>query len=399
MKVLLFIITILSLAAVATLLAMNYPGTVFIDVGGKSINFPLIFLVIGTLLLFAVLYFLIRAFSALRRAPGAISKKRTEGRHNKARDSLKRGFIEMTEGKWSQAERSLAGSAGKSDTPFLNYLGAARVAQEQGKIERRNELLDKAAAVEDGVGLAVGLTRAELQHNNQEYDSALETLEGLNNDHSENEKVQKYLARTLHARGEWQQLYDLLPKLSKNKTIAEAKKNHFSIDAYCHLLAEKGDAKDREGFDDLWKEIPKTFRRDPAVVKSYIRQLIHFDDAKTAGPFIRKYLKQNWNDDIVALYSELNIADHKVGLAQSEKWLKQYPDSPGLLAMSGFLNARAELWGKARSLLEQSLSIKAAPQTFKLLGDVLTKMDEPDAAMDAYQQGLRLAVDEAGTTL
>ena len=95
------------------------------------------------------------------------------------------------------------------------------------------------------------------------------------------------------------------------------------------------------------------------------------------------------------MYSELNIEDHKVGLAQSERWLKQYPESPGLLAMAGFLNAKAELWGKARSLLEQSLALKAAPQTYKLLGDVLIKMNDSEGATESYQEGLRIAVDEA----
>lgn len=395
MKIILFLITILSLAAVVTLLVMNYPGSVFIEVAGNSINFPLVYLIIGILVLFVILYALLRAFAALRRAPSAFSKKRQEGRHSKARGSLKRGFLEMTEGNWSKAERSLAGTADKSEMPILNYLAAARVAHQQGKTERRDELLDKADNVEEKAALAVGLTRAELQYSSQEYDAALSTLTALNQDHADNEKVQRYLASTLHAREEWGELYEILPNVLKNKSISTSQKTTFAVDTYRHLLQEKGDAKDREGFDEFWKKIPKAYRQDPKVVKTYIRQLIHFDDAKVAGPFIRKYLKQNWNDDVVAMYSELNIGDHKVGLAQSEKWLKQYPESPGLLAMAGFLNAKAELWGKARSLLEQSLALKAAPQTYKLLGDVLIKMDENDAATESYQEGLRLAVDQA----
>jgi len=395
MKVLLMFITILSLAAVVTLLAINYPGNVDITVADKAINFPLVFLIVGILALFLVLYCLLRAFAAMRRAPGAISKKRLEGRNIKARGSLKRGFLEMTEGQWAKAERSFTGTASKSEMPILNYLGAARVAQEQGNFERRDELLDKADNVEEKAELAVGLTRAELQHASGEYDAALTTLTALNQDYGSNEKVQKYLAKTLYARENWQELYDILPALLKNKSITEAQKTEFAAETYRHLLQERGDAKDREGMDELWKKIPKAYRQKPTVVKSYIRQLIHFGDAEVGAPFVRKYLKQNWSDDVVAMYSEFDIDGHKKGLAQSEKWLKEYPDSPGLLAMAGFLNAKAELWGKARSLLEQSLAIKAAPQTYKLLGDVLIKMDDPDAATASYQEGLRIAVDEA----
>ena len=395
MKIILVLITVLSLATVATLLVMQYPGLVQIDVAGHSTSFPLIYLILGLLALFIVLYVLLRALAALRRAPSAISKKRQEGRHSKARGSMKRGFLEMTEGNWSKAERSLAGAASKSEMPIVNYLTAARVAQEQGKIDRRDELLNKADNVEETAALAVGLTRAELQHNNREYEAAFSTLTALHKNHSDNEKVHKYLADTLQAREQWDELYELLPSVLKSKSIPESRKTELAVETYRHLLRQKGDAKDRSGLDELWKKIPKALRQEPRVVKSYIRQLIHFDDAKVAGPFIRKYLKQNWNDDVVAMYSELNIEDHKVGLAQSEKWLKQYPESPGLLAMAGFLNAKAELWGKARSLLEQSLALKAAPQTYKLLGDVLIKMNDSEGATESYQEGLRIAVDEA----
>ena len=394
MKILLFALTFLALVVVTTLLFINIDGTVIFDVAGRSLQTS-IEIVIGAILLgYLLLYVLFRTFVALKRAPGALGRKRKRGQYKKSRASLKRGLLEMTVGNWSKAERSLANSAENSDFPLLNYLSAARVAQQQGKIEERDAYLTKAMKVDPEASLAVGLTQAELMFGNAQYDEEMATLNQLNQDHPGNALVQKYLAKNLHVRQDWQELSQVLSGLEKNKSVNTDEIKSFNTDTYCALLKKHARDENREAFDTEWKNIPKRVRQYPAVVKCYIKQLIKFDDAKTAGPFIRKYLKGNWDEDIVALYSELNIGNHKVALAQAEKWLKERPDSPGLLAMAGFLNAKAELWGKARSLLEQSLAIKPRAQSYKLLGDVLTSMGETDAAMDSYYTGLKLAVAE-----
>lgn len=394
MKILLFALTFLALAVVTTLLFINIDGTVIVDVAGRSLQLPLV-MVIGAILLgYLLLYFLFRMFALLKRAPGALGRKRKRGQFKKSRASLKRGLLEMVVGNWSKAERSLSSSAEKSDLPLLNYLSAARVAQQQGKIEQRDAYLTKATEVDPEASLAVGLTQAELMFSNAQYDEEMATLNQLNQDHPGNALVQKYLAKNLHVRKDWQELSQVLPALEKNKSVSAAEIKAFNTDTYCALLKQHANDDDREAFDSVWKTVPKRVRQYPAVVKCYIKQLIKFDDAKTAGPFIRKYLKGNWDEDVVALYSELNIGDHKVALAQAEKWLKEHPDSAGLLAMAGLLNAKAELWGKARSLLEQSLALKPRAQSYKLLGDVLSSMGEKDAAMDSYNTGLKLAVAE-----
>lgn len=394
MKILLFTVTFLALAVVTTLLFINIDGTVIFDVAGRSMQLPLV-MVIGAILLgYLLLYFLFRTFKILKQAPGAFGRKRKRGQYKKSRASLKRGLLEMTVGNWSKAERSLTNSAEKSDLPLLNYLSAARVAQRQGKITERDAYLTKAMNVDPEASLAVGLTQAELMFGSAQYDEEMATLNQLNQDHPGNALVQKYLAKNLHVREDWQELSQLLPGLEKNKSVNAGEIKGFNTDTYSALLKKHAQDDDREAFDALWKGIPKRVRQYPAVVKCYIKQLIKFDDAKTAGPFIRKYLKGNWDEDVVALYSQLNIGDHKVALAQAEKWLKEHPDSAGLLSMAGLLNAKAELWGKARSLLEQSIAIKPRAQSYKLLGDVLCSMDEKDAAMDSYNTGLKLAVAE-----
>lgn len=394
MKLILFVIAVLLLFVVLTLLAMSIGGTVLIALADKTIQFPLVYLVLGGIVLFAIGYALIRLMVWLRQAPVTLGKKRKRGRFKRSRDRFKSGVVHMVEGNWSRAERELAESAKTSDLPVLSHLAAARSAQESGHTQKRDEHLLEALKADSESELAVGITRAELLQANEEFEEAGHTLSALIEKYPANKRVQKLLARNLVVREDYWGLHAQIDAITKNETIGKGEKRKMVLRCYRNLFRETAKAGDRDTFDRLWKSVPKVWRDDVSLVKSYIKQLIRFDDAKTAGPFMRKFLSSHWNDEIVAMYSELTIRDPKIGLRQTEKWLREHPNSPGLLATAGFLNARVELWGKARSLLEQSLAIKPAAQTYKLLGDVLLKMGEAEAASESYRAGLAFAVQE-----
>jgi len=83
-----------------------------------------------------------------------------------------------------------------------------------------------------------------------------------------------------------------------------------------------------------------------------------------------------------------DIAAH---LRRSEAWLKHRPDDPALLLTAGRLCIRNQLWGKARSYLESSLSIRPSPAAYHELGQLMLDVGEQDAASDAFQKGLSLS--------
>ena len=63
--------------------------------------------------------------------------------------------------------------------PLINYLGAAKAAQEQGAFERRDNLLQKAYRVAPEADLAIGLTQAELEIEQHQFEHAMATLNHL----------------------------------------------------------------------------------------------------------------------------------------------------------------------------------------------------------------------------
>jgi HemY protein len=55
----------------------------------------------------------------------------------------------------------------------------------------------------------------------------------------------------------------------------------------------------------------------------------------------------------------------------------------------------AELWGKARSYVESSLSLAPTADAYALYGRLLTQLGEDDGALGAFRSGLKLVTPAA----
>ena len=133
----------------------------------------------GTDWTLVLLYVAIRLLARLWKAPRRIGRAAGRYRDKTARDRLTRGLIAIAEGDTARGERMLARSAGRSDAPALNYLTAARAAQQLGAEDRRDNWLKLAVERDPKAGPAVLITQAELQMDRARYEDALVTLQRL----------------------------------------------------------------------------------------------------------------------------------------------------------------------------------------------------------------------------
>ena len=165
------------MASVAlTLLVNKDNGYVLIGYGTWTLEASLAFFVLFNMLLFFLFYLTVRGIKGLWTMPHNV---RTWNRHRlsrRARGYLTRGLVQLAEGRWHEAEKSLLRHAENSDTPLLNYLAAARAAQSQGAHERRDNHLLLAHESMPSADVAVGLTQAELQLAHHQMEQALATL-------------------------------------------------------------------------------------------------------------------------------------------------------------------------------------------------------------------------------
>ncbi|MCW8909388.1 MAG: heme biosynthesis HemY N-terminal domain-containing protein, partial [Gammaproteobacteria bacterium] len=123
---------ILLALAIATTLAVSIglisyyygPGYVVFSFADLSIETSFIFMLGFLAAAFFVFHYLVRILSVLLRIPGYLGFHYSSRQAEKARNALVKGLIEMSEGRFIQAEKILLKQVQHSDTALLNYLMA-----------------------------------------------------------------------------------------------------------------------------------------------------------------------------------------------------------------------------------------------------------------------------------
>ncbi|HYG33115.1 MAG TPA: heme biosynthesis protein HemY, partial [Methylophilaceae bacterium] len=76
-------------------------------------------------------------------------------------------------------------------------------------------------------------------------------------------------------------------------------------------------------------------------------------------------------------------------LQQAERWLMQHEADAKLLLALGNICSRMQLWGKAESYLEASISVRSSAAAHLALARVLENRGEKDRALMHYRQSVR----------
>lgn len=383
---LIIILTLLASTALAVLL-MEDPGYVMFNFRGYLVetSVPVLALIlIG-------LYLVVRLVIRVLRAPRALGRLAGQYRARREQRLLTSGLLEMAEGNWARGERTLTRGVRRNENPLLNYLSAARAAQLQGAYERRDNWLRMAYEQSPDAGHAVLLTQAELQMAHGQFDEARATLARLLDSAPDHAQGLGILARLHRERRDWPAIMDLLPRLRSGKILPAVELDAMALDAYGDALRTLEKGRDASALEAQWSSIPKNLRNNPGLVKAWIRGLKACGQSEKAESVIRKHLKQSWDSDLALEYSHLEFEDKNKQLSRAEAWLTNRSDDPLLLLAVARLSMRNELWGKARSYLETSLSIKPSAEAYQLYGRLLEKLGESVNASEAFRSGLTLA--------
>lgn len=360
-------------------------GMVLIAAGGKSYEMSLWVGALILIIAFLLLYLIMRVVRGLFNLKEWFSELGQKRRHDRAREKTNQGLIELAEGNWHWAEKHLIQGARDAEVPLLNYLAAARAAQESGDDRKRDHYLSLAHDATSGTDLAVGLTQAELQYTHGQYEQCLATLKHLRTIAPKHPYVLKLLKNIYVHLRDWGNLLALLPLLKKQKCIEDSEAHHLERLCYCQLISQ---LSQKDKLDDFWRAVPKNMQLDSQITNCYAKRLIeskHFDDAETA---LKNSLKKHWDDSLVLLYGHLRVSHPPKMLSTAEGWLKHHPDNAALLLTCGRLAVQNELWGKAQRYLEASLSLTPYPEAYALLGVIHEKMGKTKVSADYFRKGL-----------
>lgn len=384
----------LAIGIAAALVFHNDNGYVLIRFGPYILETSLVFLVFGLVAALIVLYAIWRILLAGWRLPHRMRGGRRRRRRDRAQRTLLRGLLHFWEGRWRKAETELVRRAGDSSAPVVHYLPAARAAQRQGALDRRDRYLKLAYQSEPGSELATLLTQAELQISQGQHAQAVATLSRVRELAPGEPHALRLLVDLYRALHDWEQLGELLPEIEKQKIYPREEWEALALEVYAHLLTAAAEGN-RDRLTGLWETIPRDLRQRPALLRQYCAALARDGAEQEAAELITVFLRKRWDPELALAFSRLHADDPVSQLATAEEWIKRYGEKPELMLMAGRLCLRNRLWGRARNYLEASNRAQPRAEAYFELGRLLQQTNEPNAARDAFRQGLELAL---GTT-
>lgn len=391
----LIILVLLAIAAIFAFTLFKMQDTGFINIGLGDYQYQTNLLMAGAALLATALALLIlfKIIALLHKVITYFGAQRKERLMEKARVALSHGLIELAEGRFKEAEKLLLKQIQYSDNALLAYLSAARAAQRLGEHERRDEYLRKAHEATPDAEIAIGLTKAELQLDHEQYEQALANLRHLYTLSPKHAYVIKLLLKTYRHLADWNNLQTLLPEIKKLKLLSGEKIHALDLESWHGLLGEKSQHKDAASLTALWNKIPDVLKTDDGLVEHYARSLLEFNQANEAEQILRRTLNSHWSEVLIEFYSELDVIIDNQQLDQVESWCHAHPHNAYLLLALGKLCLNKKLWGKALSHLEASLAIHSMPETYLKLAQLLEQhMDDAEQAQNYYRQGLECLV-------
>ncbi len=393
-----FILAILLATVLSVLIGItafyNGAGYVVFSFADYSVETSFIFVVGFLAASFFVFYYVLRTISKLLYFPDYMNRRHSARQAERSKNALLKGLIEMSEGRFEQAEKILIKQADLSDTSLLNYLMAARSAQHLAAYDRRDEYLRLAHEVTPSADIAIGLTQAELQLSHKQLEQALATLNHLSSVSPKHGYVKKLQARAYRQLGDWDNLLPILDDVRKMKVLDDERLEKDEIEAYFGVMKKALKQVDGDKIESVWHQMPKRLKNNSQLILIYCRYLSKHKKVDEAENLIRNQLSGNWSDELAIIYSNIMVADCTKQLETAETWLHGQARNATLLLVLGKLCLNCQLWGKARSYFETSIAIDSSAEAYLKLAELLeSKMDEHEEAQKMYRLGLLRAVD------
>lgn len=330
---------------------------------------------------FTLGYLLLRLLGHTLRLPLYVRAFRARRRSEKGQAAMLAALQALFEGRYARAEKS-AGKAYKlGQAQALNALIAARAAGEMGEVERRDQWLARADG-EDmkarGARLAV---QASLLLDDRRDDDALVVLRELSASEPKRISTQRMLMKAHRRLGHWDEVRRLAAALGKRGALPEVAATQLRITAQIEALRQQ--AGEATGLAECWQRTED--KRDARVARTAAQLFIAGGDCRRAHEIVAAALDAQWNDELILLYAECLGADVLAQIERAENWLKSRPRDRALLLTLGRLCLAQELWGKAQSYLEASLSEEPSRGAHVALAQLYDRLDKPEDANRHYR--------------
>lgn len=316
----------------------------------------------------------------------SIGSWRSDRKSRRAQEDTTQGLIYLADGQWDKAERILTRNAQFLKKPLVNYLAAARAAQEKSDFKAADEWLEKAAKSTKSSSITIGIAKADSLLSRNHDEQALAVLLELHKRKPEQAYTLKLLVQVYEKLQDWSALYDLLPLVRKHTNINQERLSNLEQKVHIQLL-ERAAREDKQNPKELkikrfFSDLSRSERYNLDVLRRYLELLIELGKENIAEDELKLALKHIWHDDLVEMYGKLKGENSKAQFLFAEQKLKERPNDPILLLTVARLALKNNNLKKARAYTETGLRIRSLPSLQAEMGKILALEGNKSAACD-----------------
>src|SRR5450830_176445 len=391
MRLFLWLLALMAAAIGIAVTARFNPGNVVLFYPPYRIDLSLNFFLLLQVVLFVLLYLLVRAVRATARMPAQVAAYRQRKRERDGNKGLREALKALFEGRFGHAEKAALRASELPENVGVASLIGARAAHRMRQSTRRDQWLNKLVD-DNAMKTARLMTMTELLVDDHQPEAALEAVRELNASGTRHIHALQWSLKAEQQAKNWPEVLRLVRSLDKHRALHPALSSRLRELAYDHLLSDR--SHDAESLMRVWSTIPSVDRVKPYVACRAATALngrgLH-DEARLVA---EESLAANWDERVVRAYRDAAApAGSAALLAQiehCEAWLLERPLDAELALTLGSLCLKQKLWGKAQRYLEQALSDATDPvmvrEAHLKLAQLHEALQQPEQAASHYRQ-------------
>ncbi|MCC6611430.1 MAG: heme biosynthesis protein HemY [Burkholderiales bacterium] len=383
MRQLFWFLAVAVVAVAAGLFLRQNAGYVVIVAPPYRVEISLALAIIGAVAGFVALYVLLRLAVRTLRMPAAVAEFRRRYRERRGRESLRGAMQSLAEGRYSKARRLARRAYDLNEAPALAALTAARASHLMNEHDERDRWFTRAEGARGDSREARLATRAELLLDEHRFEEARDLLRELYATGPKQVATLRLLLRAERALQNWDEVLRIVRQLEKRDALSATSAESLRVTATVESLKRK--AHDLDVLQGFWNDIPAADRREPRIAAVGARQFLALGGCRRAHRILADALGHEWTPELVRLFGECRDEDTLERIELAEKWLNERPHDATLLATLGRLCAQQELWGKAQSYFEASLSQSPSRATHLELAHLYDRIGRERDANQHYR--------------
>lgn len=394
MKTWLWTLLVFVAAVALALVLREHSGNVLIVAQPWRIELSLTLAVLLVVAAFVILYIVLRMLSWVGHSPERFRSWRGLRFQKRDHELLEKGWINVLEGRYTEAEKDLSKLLGRtrsSSRKVLAGLASARASHHLGEFARRDEALALAqASAGDDPRLreAAATVAAEMYLDQNRPQDALVLLQPLQDASSRYFHATRLLLRAHRQLRNHDRVYELTRLLLRRSVIDKTEALQLIETSAAARLAAAG----LDGFKAVWSDLKADERVLPDIALAAATIQEAQGNFEEASRILEAALNVRMEPRLINAYSQCPPEHVARRLSKAEDWLKTHPDDSALLAALGNLCLTGELWGQGEHYLLRSMKLRSDMRIHALLGNLYDRLGRSADAMKHW----RLASGVAG---